>query len=76
MKLTAKEMSVKIYVDKHGPKFTSYAGRGAYIPSIERIDSSSRNGFYIKRKEMIEILDKLLIYSRIEKLQRLNDMSK
>ena len=89
MKLTEKELSVKAYIENVGTMFSSKPGLGAYIeyyekhkyvndkqyiPSIARVDKHSRNGFYVKRVELVKIFEKLKKYERLEKLKKLNKL--
>lgn len=71
MKLTTKEKSVQFYLRMNN-NIVHSSGRGAYIPSIERTDKQSRNGYYIKLNEMTQIFNKLKQYNRLEKIIKLN----
>ena len=73
MKLSDKEESVKVYL-KFFKNIIHSAPGGAYIQNIRIPDTNNkRNGFFIKRKELEKIYQRLKQSERIEKLHKLNE---
>jgi len=59
------------YYNKNIQKYHDYDKQ--YVASVARVDKQSRNGFYIKRVELMQIFEKLKKYDRLEKLKKLNE---